>query len=99
MGISGDVVSVSLRPSFHPLAARQVHALGARAGLIVILVSVIVIALVLDHALKPPPKPRDVDGVRLMLQRAEDAAADRSDVGVPGPTGDGEVIRHLDVLR
>src|SRR5262249_61937455 len=51
---------------------------------------------VINHALKSTPQRRGVSGVRFVFQRPEDAAGDRGDIGVAGPTSDGEAIRHLD---
>jgi hypothetical protein len=50
----------------------------------------------IDHALKGTPQRRGVSGMRFVFQRPQDAAGDRGDIGVAGPTSDGESVRHLD---
>jgi hypothetical protein len=54
--------------------------------------------VLLDHGFQRPPQRHDVERVRLELQRAEDAPADRGDVGVAGPARDGELVRYLDQI-
>src|SRR5262249_24653663 len=49
-----------------------------------------------NHALERAAQRRGVRGVRLELQRSENATADGDDVGVARPAGDGEPIGHLD---
>src|SRR5262249_35293013 len=44
---------------------------------------------VIDHALKSTPQRGGVIGVRFVLQRPQDGAGDRGDIGAAGPTSDG----------
>jgi hypothetical protein len=53
---------------------------------------------VLDDAFQGLPQQRDVGGVWFELQRSKDATSDGGDIGVAGPSSDGESVWHLDKM-